>query len=182
MKELPQSFFAQNAVVVARDLLGKIIEINGMQGRIVETEAYCRDKASHAYTKTKRSSLMFDTYGHIYVYMIYGMHYCLNITTDAESAGAVLIRAIEPLSNITVMKVRRKSDITYNLCNGPGKLCQAFGIDLSLNGVRLGDSVKVYDDEYMLPQIVQTTRVGISEDKELPWRFYLAESHYVSRK
>ncbi len=182
MKELPQDFFARNAVVVARDLLGKIIEINGMQGRIVETEAYCRDKASHAFTKTDRSALMFDTYGHVYVYLIYGMYHCLNITTDAENAGAVLIRAIEPLTNITVMKIHRKSDITHNLCNGPGKLCQAFNVQMNLNGQKLGDEVKVYDDEYMMPKIVQTTRVGISEDKELPWRFYLAESHFVSRK
>ncbi len=182
MKQLSKEFFGRNAVILARDLLGKIIEINGMQGRVVETEAYCSDKASHAFVRTDRSSLMFDTYGHVYVYMTYGMHHCLNITTDSENAGAVLIRAIEPLTNLTVMKIHRKSDFTHNLCNGPGKLCQAFNVGMDLNGQLLGDGVKVYDDEYMLPKIVQTTRVGIKDDVELPWRFYLAESHFVSQK
>ena len=158
MKELSQPFFEQNAVIVARDLLGKIIEVNGMQGRIVETEAYCSDKASHAYTKTDRSALMYDTHGHIYVYLVYGMHHCLNITADKENPGAVLIRAVEPLTNIPVMKIWRQSDIVANLCNGPGKLCQAFNVTTALNGIPLGKDVRVLDDGFLMTKIIQTTR------------------------
>ena len=182
MKELLTEFFERNTVVVARDLLGKVIEINGMQGRIVETEAYCRDKASHAYTKTDRSSIMYDTHGHVYVYMVYGMHYCINITCDKENAGAVLIRAVEPLTNIPVMKIWRQSDITTNLCNGPGKLCQAFNVTMDLNGSPLGKDVKILDDGFLMTKIIQTKRVGISEDIDLPWRFYLAGNMYISRR
>jgi len=181
MQQLSQKFFAQNTVVVARDLLGKVLDINGMKGRIVETEAYCSDKASHAYTKTERSKLMFDTYGHAYVYMIYGMHHCLNITADAENPGAVLIRAVEPLSNITVMKIRRQTHVEENLCSGPGKLCQAFEVDLRFNGKALGDEIKIYDDSFITKKRVQTTRIGIKEDVDLPWRFYLEGNPHVSK-
>ncbi len=182
MKELGKEFFAQNTVLVARELVGKVLEVNGMQGRIVETEAYCRDGASHARVRTERSSLMFDTHGSVYVYKIYGMYHCMNITTDYENAGAVLIRAVEPLTNITVMKIRRQSEIVQNLCSGPGKLCESFAVDDKFNGVSLGGDVKVYDDGYIPQKLVQTTRIGISQDVELPWRFYLAESEHVSKK
>ncbi len=182
MKDLPKEFFERNAVVVARDLLGKVIEVNGMQGRIVETEAYCSDKASHAHTKTERSALMFDTHGHVYVYLVYGMHHCINITTDSVNPGAVLIRAVEPLTNIPVMKIWRQTNITTNLCNGPGKLCQSFNVTMDLNGIPLGKDVRVLDDGFLMTKVIQTTRVGIKEDVELPWRFYLAGNMYVSRR
>ncbi|HLD79660.1 MAG TPA: DNA-3-methyladenine glycosylase, partial [Candidatus Nanoarchaeia archaeon] len=97
MKELSSSFFAQDTVKTAQDLLGKIISINGMLVRIVETEAYGKDPASHAFKRTDRSALMYDTYGHVYVYLIYGMYWCLNFTSNQDEAGAVLIRAVEPL-------------------------------------------------------------------------------------
>ncbi|NQV91098.1 DNA-3-methyladenine glycosylase [Candidatus Woesearchaeota archaeon] len=181
MQQLPKAFFAQNTVVVARDLLGKVLDINGMKGRIVETEAYCSDKASHAYKKTDRSALMFDTHGHVYVYMIYGMHHCLNITTDKDNAGAVLIRAVEPLSNLTVMKIRRQTHVEENLCSGPGKLCQSFLVDTRFNGQELGDDVKIYDDSFIPKKRIQTTRIGIKEDVDLPWRFYLDGNVHVSR-
>src|SRR3989338_3362390 len=99
MKPLPQSFFARNTVDVAKDLLGKIISVNGFKGRIVETEAYGRDPASHAYKKTEK-----------------------------DQAGAVLIRAVEPLNRLDQLKKKRNTDNITNICSGPGKLCQAFGI------------------------------------------------------
>lgn len=181
MQQLSKEFFARNTVMVARDLLGKVIDVNGMQGRIVETEAYCNDKASHAYTKTERSQLMFETFGHIYVYLIYGMYHCLNITTDKENAGAVLIRAIEPLTNITVMKIRRQTHLVENLCSGPGKLCQSFQIDKKFNGIELGDDIKIFDDGYIVRKYTQSKRIGIKEDVDLPWRFFITGNVHVSK-
>ncbi len=181
MQQLSKEFFARNTVIVARDLLGKVIDVNGMRGRIVETEAYCNDKASHASTRTERSSLMFDTHGHIYVYLIYGMYNCLNITTDKENPGAVLIRAIEPLTNLTVMQIRRQTSIVENLCSGPGKLCQSFQIDKRFNGIELGDDIKVFDDEFIVRKYNQGPRIGIKEDVDLPWRFFLVGNVHVSK-
>ncbi len=122
MKPLPLSFFARDTVTVARELLGKIISINGMQARIVETEAYGRDPASHAFKRTERSKLMYDTFGHIYVYLIYGMYECVNVTTDKNDAGAVLLRAVQPLTGISRMQRNRKVNKITELCSGPGKL------------------------------------------------------------
>ncbi len=180
MKPLSPSFFGRDTVEVARELLGKIIFVNGVSGRIVETEAYKRDSASHAYTKTERSRLMFETYGHVYVYLIYGMYYCLNFTTEKDNAGAVLIRAVEPLSGIEEMKRRRKCEKIVNLCSGPGKLCQAFDIGVRCNGQPLGKDIKVSDDDYTVHSIRATARIGITEGKELPWRFYVEGNSYVS--
>lgn len=180
MKILAKSFFARDTVEVAKDLLGKIISANGFKGRIVETEAYGRDKASHAYKKTERSFLMFDTYGHAYVYLIYGMYNCLNFTTG-QGAGAVLIRAVEPLNKIGELKKRRKTEKETNLCSGPGKLCQAFGIDRSHNGLKLGREIKVYDDGFKAAKIRSSSRIGIKEDLYLQWRFFISSNKYVSK-
>ncbi len=182
MKSIPLSFFARDTVEVAKELLGKIIEINGVSGRIVETEAYKRDPASHAYTKTERSKIMFETYGHVYVYLIYGMYHCLNFTAEKNDAGAVLIRALEPLMGIDEMKQRRKSENLSNLCSGPGKLCQALGINKNHHGQKLGKDIKVYADNYILPTIASSSRIGITERKELPWRFYIKDNPFVSKR
>lgn len=182
MKSLSPSFFARDTVEVARELLGKIIEINGVSGRIVETEAYKRDPASHAYTMTERSKIMFETYGHVYVYLIYGMYHCLNFTTEKDDAGAVLIRAVEPLTGITEMKQRRTSEKLTNLCSGPGKLCQALAIDKNHDGQEIGKDIKVYDDNYVLGKIVHSPRIGITQSKELLWRFYFDGNTFVSKR
>src|SRR3989339_935802 len=129
MKLLPPSFFAGDTITVAKELLGKVISVNGCTARIVETEAYGKDPASHAFTRTERSALMYDTYGHVYIYLIYGMYNCLNFTTETHGKpGAVLIRALEPLTEIETMQKRRKTNNLHNLCSGPGKLCQALNI------------------------------------------------------
>ena len=182
MKPLPQSFFGRNTVDVDQNLLGKIISVNGMHARIVETEAYGRDPASHAFKKTERSKLMFDTHGHVYVYLIYGMYECLNFTTERKEAGAVLVRAVEPLKGINKMKRNRKTEKIDNLCSGPGKLCQAFGITRKLNGLKLGKEVKVYDDGHIVEKIVSSSRIGIQDALELQWRFYIEGNEFVSRK
>lgn len=181
MKALPKSFFARDTVKVAKDLLGKIIFVNGYQGRIVETEAYGRDPASHAFKRTERSSLMFDTYGHVYVYLIYGVYYCLNFTTEKEKAGAVLIRAVEPLNKITELKQKRKTDKVVQICSGPGKLCQALGINKNFNGLQLGKEVKIYDDGYKVKRYNKSSRIGIKDALHLQWRFFIEENEFVSK-
>ena len=182
MKELKQEFFSRDAVTVAKELLGKIISVNGMKARIVETEAYGRDKASHAYKKTERSKIMYDTFGHVYVYLIYGMHYCLNFTTNKKEAGAVLIRAVEPLEGINHMKKNRRTDDIKNLCNGPGKVCQALGIDKKYNGLELGNKIKLFDDNFKITKIQSSSRIGIKDDQHLQWRFYIKMNSFVSKK
>lgn len=180
MKPLPQSFFARRTVDVAQDLLGKIISVSGCTARIVETEAYGRDPASHAFKKTERSKIMFETHGHVYVYLIYGMYECLNFTTEKNEAGAVLIRAVEPLKGIETMKKNRKTEKMDNLCSGPGKLCRAMGITRELNGLKLGTKVKVYDDGFKVKTIGTSSRIGIKDALELPWRFFIKENQFVS--
>lgn len=182
MKQLPPAFFARDTVTVAKELLGKIISVNGCRARIVETEAYGTDPASHAYTKTERSQLMYDTHGYVYVYLIYGMYYCLNFTTEKDQPGAVLIRAVEPLSGIENMKKRRKTKEIYNLCSGPGKLCTALGIDKWHNGLKLGSEVKVYDDGFTVTGMGSSSRIGIKDALDLPWRFFVGGNLFVSKK
>ena len=182
MKELSPSFFARDTVTVAKELLGKVISVNGMLARIVETEAYGRDPASHAYTKTERSALMYDTYGYVYVYLIYGMYWCLNFTTDENEAGAVLIRAVEPLSGAEKMKKNRKTEKLHHLCSGPGKLCSALGIDKKYNGLRLGKEIKLFDDDHKVEKIANSSRIGIKDALDLQWRFFIEGNEYVSKK
>ncbi len=180
IKLLPASFFARNTVTVAKELLGKVIVANGCRARIVETEAYGRDPASHAFKRTERSALMYDTYGHVYVYLIYGMYECLNFTTEKDEAGAVLIRALEPLQGIEAMKKNRKTDDIYNLCSGPGKLCQALGISRKYNGLKLGKEVKVFNDGYEIKKMGFSSRIGIKDALHLPWRFFMEGNEFVS--
>lgn len=182
MKELSPDFFERDVIVVAKDLLGKIIQINGCSTRIVETEAYGRDAASHAFTKTPRSAIMYDTYGQVYVYLIYGMYYCLNFTTNPiGEAGAVLIRAAEPLTGIAKIKKRRKTEKITALCNGPGKLCSALNIDTKLNDTKIGSEIKVFDDGFQISKIGKSSRIGIKDAQHLPWRFYIEGNEFVSK-
>ena len=181
MKELPQVFFARDTLTVAQELLGKIISVNGMQARIVETEAYGRDPASHAYTKTDRSRLMYDTHGHVYVYLIYGRYWCLNFTSDKDEAGAVLIRAVEPLSGIEEMKKNRKTELLLNLCSGPGKLCAALGVDKHYNGLKIGKEMQIFDDGFAVSRIATNSRIGIKDALDLQWRFFIEGNEYVSK-
>ena len=148
--QLPKSFFSIDAVDLAKKLLGKRIVYGDCEGIIVETEAYKRDPASHAYKITPRSQIMLDTHGHVYVYVIYGMYHCLNFTTNQGDVGAVLIRAIEPTKGIEKMKQRRGKKLKNprslklkDLCSGPSKLCEAFAIDKSNNALEVGKEILV---------------------------------------
>lgn len=182
-------FLAAPASEVAPRLLGCILgrEIDGqiIHVRIVETEAYDQtDVASHSYKgKTQRTEVMFGPAGHLYVYFTYGMHYCCNIVVGEEGYGAaVLIRAVEPLEGIEVIEQRRGKSGT-DATNGPAKLCQALGIDKRMNGYNLsGDSLKLIVKKPLgSKDIVQTTRIGISRGKDMPWRFYIKDNPYVSK-
>lgn len=191
-KKLGREFFQRATPRVARDLLGKILvhvyDGNILAGKIVETEAYRgeSDPASHAAVgKTPRSQIMFGPPGYAYVYLIYGRHHCLNVVTEPEGIpGAVLIRALEPLAGIETMRRLRQSENVRELTTGPGKLCQALGIDNRLNGADLlGDRLYLLEAPPLTNgEIVVSSRVGISVAKNLPWRFFIKDNPFVSRK
>jgi DNA-3-methyladenine glycosylase len=125
---------------------------------------------------------MRDTYGHWYIYFTYGMHWCANITTDKNGIGAVLIRAVEPLAGLGTMKHRRKTQNVRNLCSGPAKFCEAFGITGALNGSPNGNGLTIYDaPEIAKSDIGISSRVGIKNGTNFPWRFYIKNNSFVSR-
>lgn len=189
-KPLSREFYLQPTIKVARNLLGKTLvhdtEKGIIAGRIVETEAYlCDDPACHASKgMTKRNATMFGEPGHAYVYFTYGMYHCFNAVTAPEGVGeAVLIRAVEPLEGIEIMQANRKMERLINLTSGPGKLCQAFGLDRRHNGLDLTEGeLIIADDGWMPEEIVSATRIGISLAADKPWRFYISSSHHVSKK
>jgi DNA-3-methyladenine glycosylase len=180
-----------DVVTAAQVLLGcrLIRDIDGQQliGRIVETEAYHQsDAASHSYRgQTPRTEVMFGPAGRAYVYFTYGMHYCMNVVTGPLGEGsAVLIRAIEPLAAIELMRANRAGRRDHELTNGPAKLCYALKINKLLNGHDLSQPpLRLVPGEAVRQQdIIQTTRIGISEAKDKPWRFYLKNNPFVSVK
>jgi DNA-3-methyladenine glycosylase len=183
-------FFDQPANQAARQLLGCILEreIDGqiLRGRIVETEAYDQtDLASHSYRGvTERTRVMFGPAGFLYVYFTYGMHYCCNVVVGPAGHGAaVLIRALEPITGQDAMSLNRRGLHGTSLTNGPAKLCQALVIDKSLNGHDLNATpLKILVGKLNPGEtVVQTTRIGISQAKDVPWRFYIANNPYVSK-
>jgi len=159
-------------------------------GRIVETEAYLgpHDLACHAAKgRTRRTDVMFGPAGHAYVYFIYGMYHMLNLVTEAKDyPAAVLIRAVEPLDGVVLMKQRRRSDTLRNLASGPGKLCQAFDIDGSLNGADLcGKLLYINDDGKPAPKLQATARIGVEyagKWKDKPLRFMVRDNEFVSKR
>jgi DNA-3-methyladenine glycosylase len=185
------NFLEGDVVDAARRLLGCVLvhEVNGQRlaGRIVETEAYHQsDAASHSYKgKTPRTDVMFGPAGHTYVYFTYGMHYCMNIVTGAAGEGsAVLIRALEPLDGVEVMRANRHGVADAQLTNGPAKLCQALGITRAHNGSALHGGPLRLEVCSPVPQadITVATRIGITRDAHRPWRFYVTGSPFVSKR
>lgn len=188
---LPREFYLQETVTVARQLLGKVLVHDTHEGviagRIVEVEAYVSgDPACHSFCgKTGRNAVMFGEPGHAYVYFTYGMHFCLNAVTQPEGIGeGVLLRAVEPLEGIELMARNRGTEKLHNLCSGPGKLTQAFGINASHKGLDLcGSVLRIVDggsDDDV--EIVEAPRVGIRLAAEKLWRFYINGSRFISRK
>lgn len=181
---------AQPAELVAPRLLGSLLVYQDgdvrLTSRIVETEAYDQlDAASHSYKgRTPRTDVMFGPPGHLYVYFTYGMHYCCNVVTGPEGQGsAVLIRALEPLEGEEVMARNRGGKAGPQLTNGPAKLCQAYGINKAWNGhdLRQPPLQLIIQDPVKPVDIVQTTRIGITQAKDVPWRFYVRGNAYVSK-
>jgi DNA-3-methyladenine glycosylase len=180
MIETTREFFARDTVAVARELIGATLKVGRCEGRIVETEAYTTDAASHAVTRKNQAAIMRETYGHVYVYLIYGMYYCLNFTTESRGVGAVLVRAAQPTAGIEDMIGRRATSDLRRLASGPGLLCKAFAIDASFNGKPVGREI-IIKQRLGVPEIVSGPRVGITKATELQWRFYERGSPFVSR-
>lgn len=183
---LPASFYARPVVEVARDLVGCVVRHGEAAGVIVETEAYHeREPACHAHTgRTPRSAVLFAEPGTAYVYRSYGIHALLNAVCEPAGVGAaVLIRALEPRAGVEGMRLRRPVDAERDLCNGPGKLSQALGIGLEHNATSLARGPVRIEARpaAAAPLLVSGGRIGITRAMELPWRFCMAGSPYVSR-
>lgn len=191
--KLDDSFYQQDTITVARQLLGTCMMHESAQGttvgRVVETEAYLSgDPACHAYRReTKRNQVMFGPFGYAYVYRIYGIHYCVNVVTAQVGVGeAVLVRALEPVEGIELMQARRQITNVKQLCNGPAKLVQAMGILPTMNGASLAEgslyflSADAYAKFNQPLNIVTTTRIGITKGADLPYRFYIKNNPHVS--
>jgi DNA-3-methyladenine glycosylase len=176
--------FLQPSHVVARQLIGVTVLVNGVGGRIVETEAYDgEDAASHSFSgPTERNAAMFGPPGHAYVYRSYGIHWCLNFVCREIGHGAgVLIRALEPLEGLELMRERRGTQDDALLCSGPGKLCQALGVTRVLNGQALDRAPFALAPAPAGIEVVSGPRIGISKAVDVPWRFGLAGSRRVSK-
>ncbi len=205
---LPVSFYSRSTLKVLEDLIGKVLvrksEEGLTSGVIVEAEAYTGedDPASYAFSgRTKRSEIMYGPPGRAFVHFTYGMHHMLNLVTEREEfPAAILIRALEPREGISLMKKRRQTEELFNLCSGPAKICQAFGIDRSHNGVSLSSSrspIFIKEGEKRekgekreegekrkkkKEELIWTSRIGIQQGKDRLWRAYLKGSPFISAK
>jgi DNA-3-methyladenine glycosylase len=176
--------FSASSDLVARRLIGATLTVDGIGGRIVETEAYDReDPASHSFPGiTPRNAVMFGPPGYVYVYRSYGIHWCLNFVCREEGHGAgVLIRAIEPLTGLDVMRQRRGIEPIRLLCSGPGRLAQALDITHRNNGMSLFEAPFRIEAPLEPVDIVVGPRIGLTKAIEIPWRFGLAQSKFWSK-
>jgi len=190
MTRLGSEFFEGDTVDVSKRLLGcvlvRIVGGRRIAGRIVEVEAYrgAEDPASHAYGgMTRRNRVMFGSPGRAYVYFTMGMHWCLNVTTEAPGkAGAVLLRALEPVEGIDLMSRRRGRKPLEELTNGPAKLTEALSIDGKMNGEDLETSVRLFIERgRRVKHVGASSRVGISRGTERNWRFFAKGNRFVSK-
>jgi DNA-3-methyladenine glycosylase len=181
---LKRDFFARSVHEVAPELIGATLLVDGVGGTIVELEAYDQeDPASHAYGgRTARNATMFGPAGHAYVYRSYGIHWCLNLVCGGgDDAEAVLIRALEPTAGIELQRQRRGVEDLRKLCSGPGKLCQALAITGEHDGLALDRPPFRLEERREVPQIATGPRIGITRAAELPWRYGLLGSPFLSR-
>jgi DNA-3-methyladenine glycosylase len=189
---IPKEFYLQKTIIVAKKLLGsylvRIYKNNILVGKIVETEAYLgfKDPACHSYKgKTERCRVMFGEGGHFYVYFVYGFYHCLNVVTEKEGVPeAVLIRALEPIEGVEIMKKLRKG--RRNLTSGPGVLCEALKIDKNFNGHPVWEEpLQIYNSLDKNFKILQTKRIGVDyagKAKDWKLRFFIKNNPYVSKK
>ena len=181
---LDREFFARSVHEVAPDLIGCTLLVEGVGGPIVEVEAYDHeDPASHGFRgETARNRSMFGPPGHAYVYRSYGVHWCLNLVCEEKGvAAAVLLRGLEPAHGVEEMRVRRGLDEPRLLCSGPGRLCQALLVTGEHDGLPLDRppfELRAREEE---PELVTGPRVGITQAADLPWRYGLAGSPFLSR-
>lgn len=184
-KRLRPAFFARSVHRVAPDLIGATLLVDGIGGIIVEVEAYHHtDPAAHSFGgKTVRNAVMFGPPGHAYVYRSYGIHWCLNFVCEPKgSASAVLVRALAPTTGLPAMRRRRGLKDERLLCSGPGRLAQALGITRDRhNGARLDKLPFQIFAREAKPEIVAGPRIGISKAAELPWRYGIKGSRFVSK-
>ena len=182
--KLRKSFFARSVHVVAPELVGATVFVDGIGGRIVEVEAYDHeDPAAHGYRgRTPRNASMFGPPGHAYVYRSYGIHWCLNFVCEQEgTASAVLVRALEPTHGLDVMTSRRGSADPSLLCSGPGRLCQALGLSGDHDGLALDrPPFELYASEADV-EVASGVRIGLTKAAERPWRYGEAGSGFLSR-
>jgi DNA-3-methyladenine glycosylase len=180
---LSRDFFARDVVAVARDLIGVTLLVDGVGGRIVETEAYDHeDPASHSFAgRTARNAAMFGPPGHAYVYRSYGIHYCLNFVAGRQPGSGVLIRALEPMAGLEAMAMRRGLSDPRRLCSGPGRLTQALGLSLAEYGLPLDAPPFRLTPRDIDGPIIAGPRIGITRAAATPWRFGLAGSRFLSR-
>lgn len=183
-RQFDEAFFARSVQDVAVDLLGCVLVVGQCAGRIVEVESYPNDDpASHSFRgPTPRCLTMFGPPGRLYVYRSYGIHWCANVVCEPDGvAGAVLIRALQPLDGLEVMRERRGTDTDRLLCAGPGRLCQALGLTGADDGAVLGGSRVQLRSGPAPERVVTGPRIGLSVSQDLPWRRGEAGSRYLSR-
>ena len=192
--KVSREFFMRDGITVAKELLGKklvnITPEGKTSGIICETEIYMgeEDKACHCYggKRTKRTEVLYKSGGHIYVYLIYGMHVCMNISANIEGVPhCILLRALIPKENLQLMEKRRNTQNKKALCSGPAKLTQAMGIDLSYYGKSVFSKSTYVEDIGITPEIVSSTRININyagDDAQKPYRFLIKDCKYISKK
>lgn len=183
-RPLTKKFFARSVHEVAPDLIGATLLVDGVGGIITEVEAYHHtEPAAHSFNgPTPRNMVMFGPPGFLYVYRSYGIHWCMNFVCEKEgSASAVLIRALEPTHGIPAMRRRRGLHDERSLCTGPGKLCEAMGVSIKHNTLPLdAPPIAVYARKSK-PEIISGLRIGITKAVELPWRYGLKGSKFLSK-
>jgi DNA-3-methyladenine glycosylase len=182
---LERDLFAQDVHDVARELIGATLLVDGVGGTIVEVEAYHHeDPAAHGFRgRTPRNATMFGPPGHVYVYRSYGIHWCMNFVCAEEGvADAVLLRALEPTQGLDVMRVRRGLEDERLLCAGPGRLCQALAVTKEHDGLPVDEPPFELRARESAPEIVAGPRIGITKAAELPWRYGLTGSRFLSRR
>ena len=184
LRQLHQRFFGRSVHLVAPELIGATLLVNGVGGRIVEVEAYHHtDPAAHSYRgPTERNAVMFGPPGFAYVYRSYGIHWCLNFVCEPEgSASAVLIRAVEPLQGLAKMRRRRGLTDERLLCSGPGRLAEAMGVTIAHNGLALDRPPFALYARDEAPELASGVRIGITKAAELPWRYGIKGSKFLSK-
>jgi DNA-3-methyladenine glycosylase len=183
-KPLTRAFFSRSVLEVAPDLIGAILLIDGVGGRLVEVEAYHQtDPAAHSFRgPTPRNAVMFGPPGFAYVYRSYGIHWCLNFVCEPKgSASAVLIRAIEPTAGLSIMKRRRGTADERLLCSGPGRVCEALGVTHAHNGLALNaPPFKLLARDGPV-EVVAGPRIGLTKAVDRPWRYGLKDSRFLSK-